>query len=132
MKYIILFIFFPFSLFCQNKDYFEYHKHINKAEELFFLYKQTDSALYYYDKVFESFDFIFAKDLVNAAQISIYTNKPYQKYIEQGFEYGLKLEHLKNFPLLSKVLPQISKDEKLKSIYKKNEKFTFLKLTLNI
>lgn len=122
MRDIILFLLFSFCVAAQDKNYLQYHKDINKAEELFFLRNKTDSALYYYDKVFQTYDFIFVKDLVNAAQISIYLNKPYQKYIEQGFEHGLKFEHLKNYPLFSKILPQLSKDNKLKKLYEEKRK----------
>lgn len=128
MRNIILFFFFSLTTIAQEKDYIQYHKDINKAEELFFMRSQTDSALYYYDKVFQAYDFIFVKDLVNAAQISIFTNKPYLKYIERGFEYGLKLEHLKSYPLFSKVLPHLSKDKKMKTLYDEKRKIYLSKI----
>ena len=37
------------------------------------------SSLFYYDKAFKEYDFIFVKDLINASQIAVYSNKPYQK-----------------------------------------------------
>ncbi len=131
MRNIILFFFFSLTAIAQEKDYIQYHKDINKAEELFFLQSQTDSALYYYDKVFGAYDYIFVKDLVNAAQISIFSDKPYQKYIEQAFEYGLKLEHLKSYPLFAKVLPQLSQDKKLKSLYAEKRKIYLSKINFN-
>lgn len=83
---------------------------------------EPDSALAYYDKTFAAYDFIFVKDLVNAAQVAIFSKKPYLKYIEQGFTHGLKLTHLKNYPLFTKVLPMLMKDRKLLAIYQKNRK----------
>nr|WP_315146733.1 hypothetical protein [uncultured Flavobacterium sp.] len=117
MKSIFSFLILTTSLFAQNRDYIGYHKNINKAEALFFMENKTDSALFYYEKVFKDYDFIFVKDLVNAAQIAVYSKKPYRKYIEQGFEQGLKLSHLENFPLFHKLLPILNKDKNLLEIY---------------
>ena len=118
MRYVLLLFLFAVKCFSQDQDYTLYHTNINKAEEFFFMKDNADSALYHYDKVFSDFDFIFIKDLVNAAQIAIYTNKPYLKYIEQGFEQGLKLSHLRKYPLFKKALPGLLKDKKLASAYK--------------
>ena len=117
MKYFFLFFGFTSLLFAQNKDYISYHKNINKAEVLFFMERKTDSALFYYEKVFKDYDFIFVKDLVNAAQIAVYSKKPYRKYIEQGFEQGLKLSHLDKFKLFDSILPILNKDKNLLKIY---------------
>ena len=62
MNKCALFLLFTFyGSFAQElkKDYTDYHTEINKAETLFFMENKTDSALYYYDKVFKSYDFIF-------------------------------------------------------------------------
>jgi len=104
----------------QKTDYTEYHKGINKAEELFFMQNKGDSSLLYYDKVFSEYNFIFVKDLVNAAQISIFLNRPFKKYIERGFEQGLKLSHLKAYPLFAKEYPNLIKDKKLESVHRLN------------
>ena len=123
MRYLLLLsLFLPLNCFCQVKDYTSYHKGINKAEEVFFMRENADSALYYYDKVFADYDFIFVKDLVNAAQIAIFSGKPYVRYIEKGFEHGLKLSHLKNYPLFAKAYPALLKDKKLQSAYTENRK----------
>ena len=121
MKYLLLLLFCT-SCFCQTKDYIEYHKSINKAEEFFFMEEKADSALFYYDRVFAGYDFIFVKDLVNAAQIAAFSGRPYLKYIEQGFEQGLKLSHLKNYPLFAKAYPALLKDRKLQEAYNKSRK----------
>lgn len=123
MKLNLFFIlFFITNCFSQKSDYIDYHKDINKAEQLFFIENKTDSALFYYDRVFTNYDFIFVKDLVNAAQIAIFSKKAYRKYIERGFSQGLKLSHLKNYPLFAKVYSSLLKDKKLLSIYQINRK----------
>lgn len=122
MKYLFLFFGFTSLLFAQNRDYINYHKNINKAEVLFFMENKTDSALFHYEKVFKDYDFIFVKDLVNAAQIAVFAKKPYRKYIEQGFEQGLKLSHLNQFKLFENVLPILNKDKNLLKIYNTKRK----------
>lgn len=122
MKYIIYFLLITLNTLAQEVNYIQYHKDINKAEEFFFLKNDVDSTLYYYDKVFNSYEFIFVKDLMNAAQIAIFSNKPYQKYIEQGFENGLKLSHLKKYPLFSKISLQLATDKKILKSYHEGRK----------
>lgn len=121
MKKLIFLFLFSFQLFSQEykTDYFVYHEQINKAEELFFLEQKTDSALFYYDKTFKEFDFVFVKDLVNAAQIAKLNKREYKKYIMQGFENGLKLNHLESFSIFKNEVSSFQKDKKL--IIKYNE-----------
>ena len=109
-------LFFSYNSFSQE-NYFKYHRLINKAEEQFFIKKNIDSTLYFYNEVFTSYNFIFVKDLVNAAQIAYFSKKPYRQYIEQGFEYGLKTDHLRHIPLFKTIYKQLSTDKKLKKIY---------------
>lgn len=119
MEKLLFIVIFNLSLcYSQKNDFRIYHTNINKAEELFFMEQKSDSALYYYDKTFTSFDFIFAKDLVNAAQIALFSKKPFLKYIEKAFDYGLKLELLEDYPLFKKILPTLKKDKKLLEKYK--------------
>ncbi len=140
MKNLSVLLFFILSHFSfaqtHKQNYSQYHRKINKAETLFFIEKKVDSALYYYDNVFTAYDFIFVKDLINAAQIAAYSKKPYQKYIEQGFEQGLKISHLKEYPLLNKFYTTAPKNKKLLQTYETNRKkyreridFTYLDFT---
>lgn len=121
MKQIIFLILFSVSLYSQEykTDYFVYHNQINKAETFLFKENNLDSCLYYYDKTFREFDFIFVKDLVNAAQIAKLNKKEYKKYIIQGFENGLKLNHLESFSIFKNEVSSFQKDKKL--IIKYNE-----------
>ena len=124
MKQIIFLILFSISLYSQEfkTDYFFYHNQINKAET--FLYKENnvDSCFYYYDKTFKEFDFIFVKDLVNAAQIAKLNKKEYKKYIIQGFENGLKLNHLESFLIFKKEVSSLQKDKELLAKYNEGRK----------
>ncbi len=124
MKKILLSLCLMQSVFFlgQSENYAKYHTSINKAEELFFVEEKVDSALFYYDTVFEEYDFIFVKDILNAAQIAVHTKKPFQKYIEKGFLYGLKIDHLKRYPLLKKFYDEKKEDKKLNALYKKYRK----------
>lgn len=108
----------PLFAYSQKIDYRDYHLNINKAEELFFMQQKVDSCLYYYDNVFSTYDFIFVKDLVNAAQIALFSKKPYKKYIEQAFTQGLKLETIEKYALFKKVIPTLKKDKRLIKKYK--------------
>lgn len=122
----IIILFFSCATFAQlrykNQDYLIYHQKINKAEKFFFIEKNVDSCLYYYDKVKEEFDFIFLKDLVNAAQIALFSKRSYKQYIEKGFEYGLKLEHLKKIKCFKPVIKELLNDSSLKKKYLINRK----------
>jgi hypothetical protein len=101
----------------EDIDYSSYHKDINKAEKIFFIYQDFDSSLFYYDKAFLQFDFIFVKDLVNAAQIAFYAKKPYRDYLIKGFEFGLKIKHLEDIKLFNVIYTELENDTKLKNHY---------------
>lgn len=73
--------------------------------------------------MFNSYDFIFLKDLITCAQIAKHSNKPYIKYIEKGFEFGLKIEHLKNYPIFGDI-SKLEKENKLKTKFDKGENYT--------
>ena len=87
-----------FQAISQKPNYEIYHGYINKAEELFFVEGKPDSSLYYYKKAFTEFDFVFAKDPLNAAQIAYFSQQPFEEYLVKGFENGLKLSHSQKRP----------------------------------
>lgn len=130
MKKIIVFIlsFLPIALISQTmqkqginqnytNNYWFYHDYINKAECFYFIDNDVDNSLYYYDKTFSSFNFIFVKDAVNALQIASFNDKPNEKYLIKGFENGLKLEHLKDIPVLKNVYTQLCNDTSILKKY---------------
>jgi hypothetical protein len=121
MKKIILFILLSTFSYAQE-NYNVYHKKINKAEQLYFIENKVDSALYQYDKAFEEYSFNFLRDLVNAAQIAKLNKKPYLKYIYKGFEFGLKLDKLNNYPLFKNEVLKLKKDKVVNENYAKARK----------
>ena len=112
----------------QKKDYTNYHKNINKAEEFFFVKNNVDSCIFYYDKVFSEYDFIFVKDLVNASQIAFFKKKEYKKYIILGFKQGLKIEHLKQIALFKSIYSNLLNDKKLQDKFVINRKIYLKKI----
>lgn len=101
MRNVTTLLIFTFQfLFSQEKDYTIYHQLINKAEYSFFVKNDVDSSLYYYDSAFKTFDFLFVKDPINAAQIAKFSKKAHLKYLLKATEFGFKSTHLKNYPLL--------------------------------
>lgn len=95
---IVLLVFLSLNASSRNlidtSDYWQYHKLIYQAEIAFFDKGDADSCLYYYDKAFDSFDFNYVHDLVNAAQIAHYVHCDYDKYLRKGIVFGLRPAHL--------------------------------------
>lgn len=93
-------------LYCTNisaaQDYRHYHTLVNNAERCFFLERNTDSALCYYDSAFKAFDFVFVKDCYMAAQIAYsQKDKRYIAYMRKGFAHGLQPWHMKLAPVFT-------------------------------
>lgn len=99
MKYTFI-IFFKILLvqptFCQENDFFEYHKEVNKAQLKFFEnnYKASDSI---FTKTFKEFKNGFPTDYLFAANNALKFSDLDQSlnYILNGFKNGLVLENLK-------------------------------------
>ena len=125
-----LFTLLGYSQCIKKVDYLQYHKDINRAEVLFFKEQSVDSTLFYYEKVFNSYDFIFLKDLINCAQIAKHCNKPYLKYIYRAFEFGLKVEHLNSYPVLRDLFV-LKKQNDLKVEYEKGRQLYLKKIDFN-
>jgi len=104
---------------------------MNKAESKFFINKDVDSSLNFYDKAFENYDFIFVKDLLNAAQIACFKNKPFEKYVMRSFDFGMKTEHFNEYPILKKSVTEILKKEWVEDTIKIKRKKYLVKLDLN-
>lgn len=121
---LIILIFFTKLLCGQEKDYSTYHQLINKAERKYFVDKNVDSSLVYYDKAFHDYDFIFVKDLLNAAQIACFEKKPFQKYVMRSFNFGIRKEHFQEYPILEKAISEmLSRKEVRDSIKVKRKKY---------
>jgi hypothetical protein len=120
MKCLHILLLFSLFGFSQKEDYSIYHKYINNAEVFFLMENNVDSSIYYYDKAFAEFEFNFLKDLVNSAQIAKFSKKPHIKYIEKGFEFGLKLNHLNRYPILKSEIEKLKKNKTTQTVYKVN------------
>ena len=116
MKLFFLLLMLNGYLYSQE-NYNLYHEKINKAEKFYFIENKIDSALYYYDKAFDEYSFNFLRDIINCAQIAKLNKKPYLKYIYKGFEYGLKLEKLNNYPIFQNEVLKLKKDKTVNAIY---------------
>ncbi|MBL7711414.1 MAG: hypothetical protein JNL13_03075 [Chitinophagaceae bacterium] len=89
-----------FSVYAQ--DYQAYHKDINHAEHLF-VHGKIDSALWYYDRAFAAYDFVFAKDAFIAAQVCWKNKNDTEKtgqYLMKGAANGLHTSCLSTAPAL--------------------------------
>lgn len=91
---------------------------MNKAEEEFFLENNADSSLYYYNMAFNQYDFVFLRDLVNAAQIAFFSQKPYEKYFYQAFEFGLEPWHIQEIDLFSPIADSLLSLPEFQTAYK--------------
>lgn len=114
-----------------QQDYFVYHTKINEAEYRYFMQGEVTRCLEIYDEVFAEFEFIFLKDLLIAAQIAAFNNKEYEKYITKGFEFGLKIDHLNNFPLLKHTVKKYKKDKSLNVLFAQSRKRYLEKIDFN-
>lgn len=128
---LFILIFSTFLMFGQEKNYINYHILINKAEKNYFLDKNVDSTLIYYDKAFEEYDFIFIKDLLNAAQIACFNNQPYESYVMRSFEFGMKKEHFQKYPILEKNVKELFKKKWVNDTIKAKRKKYLESLDLN-
>lgn len=81
--------------------YDEYHHMISTAEEFYFLQNNVDSALVYYQRCFEAFDFVFARDAVNAFQIAYKEGQPIEDFLIVTMESGVTPAILSSIPALS-------------------------------
>jgi hypothetical protein len=115
---VIIILFAVQSAFCQQTDYRLYHQYINLAETHFFVSQNRDSAFYYFDKAFTAFDFIFAKDAINAVQLALYSKRPFQHYLIKGYENGLRPDYFKAIKLTQELYAKLVTDTTMTRLYK--------------
>lgn len=84
-----------------SQSYEEYHQLVSKAEEFYFLENEVDSSLFYYQKCFDSFDFVFARDPVNALQIAYKEGRPINNFLIIAVKTGVTPSILESIPALS-------------------------------
>jgi len=99
---VLLFILFLLKSEISNgQSYDEYHQMIITAEKYYFLENNVDSSLAYYQKCFATFDFVFARDAVNAFQIAYREGQPIEGILKKTFESGVTPSILSSIPALS-------------------------------
>lgn len=88
-------------------DYFEYHKQINKVEELI-VNEDFDEAVKQLNGVLKEYEFRFVRDLVIASQINLLkSDKETSKYwIRESIKGGYKIECLKQIKIFQKELDE--------------------------
>lgn len=97
MKSILSLLLILFSTTIYAKDYYDYHRAINKAEEHIFVNNKIDSGINLYTQIFKEFDFVYAGDCLIAIQIALYANneKAFLNFTEKAFQNGLMLRNFK-------------------------------------
>lgn len=103
----------------EQKDYLQYHKQVAVAEGLICEDKFED-ALQIYDHVFQSYDFIFSRDLKIAAQLAFYLNDKQKafRYIQKGIAAGWEKKALRK----NKFLKPLRDDPGWKTIEKEYDR----------
>ena len=84
-----------------SQSYDKYHQLISKAEEYYFLQNNVDSALVLYQRCFETFDFVFARDAINAFQIAYKEKRPFEDFLKTAIESGVRPSIISSIPALS-------------------------------
>lgn len=79
-----------------NPGYLNYHSQITEAESLI-ADKKFHEAATKYEEVFNFYDFVFLRDYLVAAQLSLYVNDKQKafSYLKKGFAAGLEIKNLK-------------------------------------
>jgi hypothetical protein len=86
----------------QDTNYWHYHELIYKAECALFDKHDVDACFQYYDQAFNNFEFNYAHDLVNAAQLAHYYHRDYMKYLKRAVLFGVRPLHLSSIPVWRK------------------------------
>jgi hypothetical protein len=105
----MLFILFSCSILAdakaiKNQNYEYYHKQVIEAEKLIADEKYSD-ALFIYENIFSTYDFVFLRDYQVATQLALQLNeeKKAKDYLKKGIESGWKMKSIKKNKYLSKL-----------------------------
>lgn len=120
-----------FSASVWSQDYTIYHQQINRAEE-FLVQEDFQAALAIYQDVVDSFDFVFVKDVVIAAQIAAHLDRTFEtsKWLEEAFDRGLRQDCLEEIPVFANFIQQ-PEYERLLDDYKEQRKDYFRTVNLD-
>lgn len=107
-----------------SRNYLDYHNYINQAE-YDITHHLPDSALYYYDKAFGEFDFIFAKDALIAAQVAWKQNNRGKTiaYLIKGAQSGLRSKCIDECPVLASFTNDPNYEQLYLTMKEANEQF---------
>ncbi len=94
----------------QDTNYWHYHELIYKAECAMFDKHDVDACFQYYDQAFNNFEFNYAHDLVNAAQLAHYYHRDYMKYLKRAVLFGVRPLHLSGIPIWRKSYVTVYKE----------------------
>ncbi len=117
---IIFFLFLSFAKPSFAKNYTDYHKAINKAEEAIFVKNKIAEGLKIYAETFAAFDFVYAGDCRIALQIALYHNdeKAFLSFTKKAFENGLMLRNFRKMYFVKRQ-PIYQKDSlQIEALYK--------------
>ena len=105
-------------------NYSSYHKQIQEAERLL-LKEVYPSALERYEKVFETYPFVFKRDYAIAFQVALVQGEKAKAslYLQQAVQSGLSWKSIKSFRKVLKVHPTLSRQD-IKEFYLKNRDST--------
>lgn len=86
----------------QNVNYEYYHDDVNQAEVLF-LKEQYSESIDLYKRIFQQYQFVFAKDCVIAAQISLLANDSINTsfFIKRAILQGVKIDFFSKVSIFS-------------------------------
>ena len=101
-SFLTIFVSVQIATAQQDTNYWHYHELIYKAECAMFDKHDVDACFQYYDQAFNNFEFNYAHDLVNAAQLAHYYNRDYMKYLKRAVRFGVRPLHLSGIPILRK------------------------------
>ena len=94
----------------QDTNYWHYHELIYKAECALFDKHDVNACFHYYDQAFNNFEFNYAHDLVNAAQLAHYYNRDYMKYLKKAVRFGVRPLNLQSIPVWKKSYVTVYKE----------------------
>lgn len=122
MKPLLLLLVFLSTQSLQAKDYSDYHRAINKAEEYIFVHNKIDSGLNLYSKIFKEFDFVYAGDCLIAMQMALYAQneKAFLNFTEKAFQNGLMLRNFKKVYYIKRHAFYLKDTAKFIALYKSN------------
>ncbi len=129
-KLIFLFAFALIACYSQAQDYFDYHKKVNQAEKHIGR-EEFAEAIPIYKEVFDTFDFVFAKDALIAAQLAVHEGQDSlgKIFVARALKGGIELPCLMRNKYLKQLVDDTLKIQakEYRKVYFKSIDFQLLK-----